>query len=268
MAAQSPENAGDYIQHHLENLTYDFSTGTFQGAREGFWVLHLDTLAISFILGAASLWWLARLSRRASPGVPGRLQCAVEMLFEMVQGQVRDIFHGQSPLVAPLALTIFIWVLLMNAMDLVPVDLLPKLLGLVNINYVKAVPTNDINLTLALSLSVFFLIIFYNIKIKGPISLAREIMFAPFGKNPLIVPINIGFRLIEELTKPVSLSLRLFGNLFAGEMIFLLIAVLPFYIQWMLGIPWAIFHILIIVLQAFIFMVLTIVYLSMAHESH
>ena len=268
MAANNPENAGEYIQHHLENLTYDFSTGSFQGAQEGFWVLHLDTLIVSALLGTAAFGWMARLSRRASPGIPGRLQCAVEMLFEMVESQVKDIFHGESPLVAPLALTIFTWVLLMNAMDLVPVDLFPQLLGLARIGYVKAVPTTDINLTLALALSVFFLIIFYNIKVKGPVALTREIMFAPFGKNPLIIPINVGFRLIEELTKPISLSLRLFGNLFAGEMIFLLIAVLPFYAQWVLGVPWAIFHILIIVLQAFIFMVLTIVYLSMAHESH
>jgi F-type H+-transporting ATPase subunit a len=206
------------------------------------------------------------VARRVTAGVPGKLQAAVEILLEMVQSQVKDTFHGESALVGPLALTIFAWVFAINAMDLLPVDLMSTLGGLVGIHFWKVVPTTDPNHTFAMSLTVFFLCYFYNFKIKGFGGFTHEVLAAPFGIKA--APFNLIFRIIEDLAKPVSLSLRLFGNMYAGEMVFILIGLLPFYLQWILGAPWAIFHILIITLQAFIFMILTIIYLSMAHESH
>jgi len=245
-----------YITHHLTNL---------QGG-EGFWTFNIDTLFFSAVLGLIvfGTFWLA--ARKANAGVPGGLQNFVEMVVEMVDNQVKDSFHGKSVLIAPLALTIFVWVFVMNAMDLLPVDLLPSVAAAMGIHYLKVVPTTDLNLTFGMSLSVFFLIYFFSIKIKGIKGFAHEVMFAPFGKY--LVPVNILFRIIEDIAKPISLALRLFGNMYAGEMVFILIALLPWYMQWLLGAPWAIFHILIITLQAFVFMMLTIVYLSMAHESH
>ena len=177
---------------------------------------------------------------------------------------VKESFHGDSRLIAPLSLTIFVWVFLMNFMDLIPVDLLPRLLSLVGVEHFKAVPTADPMMTFGLSIPVFFLIVFYNFKIKGFKKLGIEVLSRPFGWY--LIPINIVFRLIEEVVKPISLSLRLFGNLFAGELIFILIALLPFWAQWLPGGIWAVFHILIILIQAFIFMILVIVYMDMAHQ--
>ena len=255
--AETGSSASEYIQHHLTNL----SVG------EGFWTFHLDTLAFSFILGMIILFLFRFAARRATSDVPGSIQNFVEILVDFVDTQVKDTFHGRSELIAPLALTIFVWVFLMNFMDLIPVDLLPAAANAAGIHYLRVVPTTDVNATFAMSITVFALIIFYSLKIKGPLGFAKELALSPFNKW-YFIPFNLVLKLVEELAKPVSLALRLFGNLYAGELIFILIALLPWYLQFLLGWPWAVFHILIITLQAFIFMVLTIVYLSMAHEDH
>jgi F-type H+-transporting ATPase subunit a len=247
-------SATDYIVHHLTNLTVG----------QGFWTLHLDTLIFSVVLGLVFFFVFRRAAVRATAGVPGGLQNFVEILVEFADRQVKDTFHGRSELIAPLALTIFCWVFLWNFMDLVPVDLLPLFAGWVGVPYLRVVPSTDMNATFGLSLTVLVLIIFYSFKIKGPIGYAKEFLTHPFG--PYLFPANLLLNIVELLAKPLSLSLRLFGNLYAGEMIFILIALLPWWIQPLLSWPWAVFHILIITLQAFIFMVLTIVYLSMAHE--
>jgi F-type H+-transporting ATPase subunit a len=248
--------ASGYIVHHLTPL----STG------EGFWTVHLDTLFFSGFLGAFFLFWFRLAATRATSGVPGGLQNFAEMLVEFIDTQVKDSFHGKSALIAPLALTIFVWVFLMNLMDLLPVDLLPWLGSMMGLEYLRVVPSTDLNATFAMSISVFILIIFYSIKIKGVIGFGKELAFQPFG--PWLLPFNLLLKVVEEIAKPISLGLRLFGNLYAGELIFILIALLPWWGQWLLSFPWAVFHILIITLQAFIFMVLTVVYLSMAHEDH
>ena len=248
--------ATGYIIHHLTPLSIG----------EGFWSFHLDTLFFSIVVGAVLIFVFKTAAAKATSGVPGPLQNFVEMIVEFVDTQVKDSFHSRSPLIAPLALTIFVWVFLMNFMDLFPVDLLPGLASLMGIDYLRVVPSTDLNATFAMSISVFVLIIFYSVKVKGFIGFGKELLFTPFG--PWLMPFNLLLKLVEELAKPISLGLRLFGNLYAGELIFILIALLPWYIQPLLSLPWAIFHILIITLQAFIFMVLTIVYLSLAHEDH
>ncbi len=260
----APITSQEYIQHHLFNLQLNLHNFTLSNG--GFWTLNLDTMIVSIFFGLVFVipfYWIAS---RIDAGVPGKFQNFVETILEFVDNTVKETFHGKSPLVAPLALTIFIWVFLMNFMDLLPVDLLPRIMALCGFHNFKSVPTADLSTTFALSLSVFILIIFYNVKIKG-FGLIKEILTKPFG--PWLFPINFILRLIEECTRPISLSLRLFGNMFAGELIFILIAaLLPWWIQWVPGGIWAIFHILIISIQAFIFMMLTIIYLSMAHESH
>ncbi len=256
---------GDYIEHHLQQLAFNLKTLSF-GSGQGFWTIHLDTLGVSFLLGALFLLVFRLAARKAVSGVPGRLQNFLEMLIEFVQGLVKESFHGRNELIGPLALTIFVWVFLMNLMDLIPVDLIPRIAAEMGVPYFRAVPTADLNMTFALAISVFFLILYYNFKIKGPIGFSKEVLSKPFGIY--LFPLNIIFRIIEEVSRPISLALRLFGNLFAGELIFILIALLPWWIQWTVGGVWAIFHILIIAIQAFIFMMLTIVYISLAHESH
>lgn len=196
--------------------------------------------------------------------MPSGLQNFVEMILEFIDDSVKDSFNGKNPLIAPLSLTIFVWIVLMNTMDLVPVDYIPHLGQLIGIPYLKVVPTTDPNMTFAMAFGVFFLIIFYSIKVKGPGGFFAELAFHPFPK--FLMPFNLFLELVSLISKPISLALRLFGNMYAGEMIFILIAMLPFGLQWTLSVPWAIFHILIVILQAFIFMTLTIVYLSMAHE--
>jgi F-type H+-transporting ATPase subunit a len=257
----SGQTTSEYIQHHLTNLSSVH-------ADKGFWSIHIDTLLVSAVLGLIvfGTMWLA--ARKATSGVPGGLQNFVEMVIEMVDSQVKDTFHGKSELIAPLALTIFVWIFAMNAMDVIPVDLLPYIAHLMGVEHLKIVPSTDLNATFAMSISVFFLIYFYSLKIKGFGGFTKEILYAPFGRNPLLIPVNVLFRIVEDVAKPISLALRLFGNMYAGEMVFILIALLPWYLQWMLGAPWAIFHLLIITLQAFVFMMLTVVYLSMAHEDH
>ncbi len=254
MSESSAHSATDYIVHHLQPLSIG----------EGFWTVHLDTLAVSFVLGVLFLWPFYRVAKSATSDVPGPMQNFVEALFEFVDTQVKDSFHGHNPLIAPLALTIFVWVLLWNLMDLVPVDLVPEIMAALGIEYFKLVPSTDMNATFGLSISVLLLVLFYSFKVKGAKGFGKEVLTHPFGI--WLAPANVLLYLIETLAKPISLGLRLFGNLYAAELIFILIALLPWYLQWTLGLPWAIFHILVVPLQAFIFMVLTIVYLSMAHE--
>ncbi|PJC85138.1 F0F1 ATP synthase subunit A [Vibrio sp. HA2012] len=258
MSASGVQTPQEYIGHHL----------TFLSSGEGFWSINIDSMVISVLLGAGFLWLFYRLAKRATSGVPGKLQCFVEILMEFVQGTVKDVFHGRSVLIAPLALTIFVWVFLMNLMDLIPVDFLPHAAGLMGIHYLRVVPTADVNITLSMALGVFGLILFYSFKIKGPVGFAKELTLQPFN-HWAFIPINLILEGVTLLSKPVSLGLRLFGNMYAGELIFILIAgLLPWWSQWILSVPWAIFHILVITLQAFIFMVLTIVYLSQASEDH
>lgn len=277
-AAEGSSGGGsvEYIQHHLTNYCVgNCDPVTHQPA--GFWALNVDTVFFSVLLGAIMVLVSYSLSKRLTDGVPGGFQNFVETIIDFVQGQVRDTFPGHNPLIAPLALTIFVWVWLMNFMDLIPVDLLPLIGSWFGIHYLKVVPTTDLNTTMALSLSVFVLIVFYSIKVKGLAGYIKVFLFHPFGK--FLVPVNIVMTAIEELAKPLSLGLRLFGNLFAGELVFMLIALLSggavlgaalliwFPLQVVLDVGWLLFHILIITLQAFIFMVLTIVYLGMAHTS-
>lgn len=256
--------SADYIHEHLTRLTLNLHTGHLGNG--GFWTLNLDTLGLSILLGIIFLTAFYFAARKASSGVPGRWQNCVEMLIDWIDGTVKDVFHGENKLIGPLALTIFVWVFLMNFMDLIPVDFLPKILSWFGILHFRSVPTSDPMATFAMSLTVFFMIIYYNLKVKGFGGLSKEILTAPFG--PWLFPLNIFFRLLEEFVKPLSLALRLFGNLFAGELVFILIAIMPWWIQWVVGGVWSIFHILIILIQAFIFMMLTVVYISMAHDTH
>ncbi len=262
----APQTSSEYIAHHLTNLKLDLTTMQIDSHASGFWVLHVDSLFFSIVLGFLFLFFFRLAAKRATAGVPTGLQNFVELMVEFVDTQVKDTFSGKSNLVAPLALTIFVWVFLMNFMDLIPVDLLPYAATFVGVDYLKVVPTTDPNVTLGMSISVFLLVVFYSFKIKGAGGFAAEFFTHPFGWK--LAPVNFILKMVEELAKPISLGLRLFGNLYAGELIFILIALLPFWAQWALGGPWAIFHILVITLQAFIFMMLTIVYLSMAHEHH
>ena len=264
MSETIPSSA-EYVQHHLQHLMLNLHT--FKLGDGGFWTLNLDTMFISIVLGLVFVglfWYTAKTI--AGDGVPKPLQNAIEIIVEFVDKTVKDSFHGKNALIAPLALTIFMWIFLMNAVDLLPVDLLPTLAHVCGLPYFRSVPTADPNATFGMSIAVFILIIYYNFKIKGIGGLGKEIFTKPFGI--WLFPVNIFFRLLEEFARPLSLSLRLFGNLFAGELIFILVALLPWWIQWTVGGVWAIFHILIIAIQAFIFMMLTIVYLTMAHEKH
>jgi len=271
-----------YIKHHLQNLTFGqlpdghwgFAQDAAQAKAMGFWAIHVDTLFFSLATGLLFLWFFARVAKRATAGVPGGAQNFAEWIVEFIDQNVRGSFSAKNDLVGPLALTIFIWIFLMNAMDLVPIDYLPWLVQSIaalfgadpHHVYLRVVPSTDPNATFGMSLAVFALIIYYGIKIKGLGGFLGELAFQPFGK--LGAPVNLVLEGVGLIAKPISLSLRLFGNMYAGEMIFILIALLPFWIQWTLSLPWAIFHILIITLQAFIFMTLTVVYLDMAHQEH
>lgn len=263
MTAKITDNAS-YVQHHLEHLQLNLHNFTF--SKDGFLTLNLDTWLISLIVGLIFFGLFRLAAVRMTSGVPGKLQNFIETIVEFVDKTVSETFHGHSILIAPLALTIFVWIFLMNLVDLLPIDVIPRIAEATGAPYFRAVPTADPNATFGMSIAVFLLIIFYNIKIKGFRGFAKEALTFPFGVY--LAPLNVAFRTLEEVVKPISLAFRLFGNLFAGELIFILVALLPWYIQWTLGGVWAIFHILIIAIQAFIFMMLTIVYLSMAHESH
>lgn len=284
--------ASEYIVHHLQNLTfgklpagferYDGSVLTnsawilahnsAEAKAMGFWAFHLDSLFWSVFLGLVFIGLFRLVAQRATSGVPGGLQNAIESIVEFVDGSVRDTFHGKNDMIAPLALTIFVWVFLMNLMDLMPVDWIPGLASAMGIPYMKVVPSTDPNITLGMSLTVFALILFYSVKVKGFAGFIGELTLHPFNSpnkavQALLIPINFLLESVTLLAKPISLALRLFGNLYAGELIFILIALVG-YFQVPLHFGWAVFHILVITLQAFIFMMLTIVYLSLAHEDH
>ncbi|GGF64432.1 F0F1 ATP synthase subunit A [Alteromonas lipolytica] len=274
----SEYTTSEYIKHHLTNASMCTTDSgiAFNAncADAGFWVWHIDTLAWSIGLGFLFLFLFRSAAKKATTGVPTKWQAFVEMVIEFVDDNVKSTFHGKSDLIAPLALTIFVWVLLMNLMDLVPVDVIPTISGLIGESvgvdahhvYNKAVPTTDLNLTFALALGVFVLIIFYSIKIKGVGGFIKELTMQPFN-HPAFIPVNFILETVTLLARPLSLALRLFGNLYASELIFILIATIG-YFQLPLHFAWAVFHILVLPLQAFIFMMLTIVYLSLASEDH
>jgi F-type H+-transporting ATPase subunit a len=280
-AAETP-SANEYIVHHLGFLSNKEAQGIVD-----FSVIHWDSVFFAILLAivfGGSFYIAAREATRSGAAVPGKFQNFVELIVEFVDTQVKDTFQGSSRLIAPLALTIFCWVFLFNFMDLIPVDLLPALAHGAGLPHLKVVPSTDINVTFGLSLTVFALIIFFNIKMKGAGGYLKSLLLHPFG--PWLMPFNLLLGIVETIAKPISLALRLFGNLYAGEMIFLLIALLTLsagfgalvsiggwvgiFFQIFLGIVWALFHILVITLQAFIFMMLTIVYLAQAseHEEH
>ncbi|MCX7149117.1 MAG: F0F1 ATP synthase subunit A [Rhodocyclales bacterium] len=285
MAAEHAPNASEYIVHHLTHLN---SLGHKQAALVDWTVFHLDSLFWSVTLGLLAVLILSRAAAKATSGVPGRFQAAVEILIEMVESQSKSIVHGDRTFIAPLALTVFVWIFFMNAMDLLPVDLLPNIwawmFGMAGHDsshaYMRVVPTADLNATLGMSLGVLLLCIYYSIKIKGLGGWIHELFTAPFGSHPLLYPINFAMQMIEFVAKTVSHGMRLFGNMYAGELIFMLIALMGAAwagtfgsgLLWLGGVfagtIWAIFHILIITLQAFIFMMLTLVYIGQAHETH
>ena len=272
------EASGGYIQHHLKNLQVCKVDGewVWNDCAGNFWAMNVDSMFFSVFLGLLFLWMFRKVAKNASVGKPGKLQACVEIVVGIVDTSVRETFHGKSKLIAPLALTIFVWVFMMNLMDLIPVDLLPGVASLVGIPYLKVVPTTDVNITFGMSLSVFVLILFFTIRSKGVGGFIRELTMHPIapptkGLGLIAAPIIIAFNFILEtvslLAKPLSLSLRLFGNMFAGELIFILIAMIGWY-QLPLHFMWAVFHLLIVTLQAYIFMMLTVVYLSLAIEEH
>ena len=282
MAAEGghgPQTSGDYITHHLQNLQVC-------KAETGEWVwnqcagnpmaINVDSMFWSVFLGLIFVVLFRGVAKKSSVGKPTKFQAFVEIIVEFVDSSVKDTFHGKSRLIAPLGLTIFVWVFLMNLMDLIPVDWIPLAAGAAGIPYMKVVPTTDVNITFGMSIAVFVLIIFYTIKNKGVTGFIAELTLHPIapptrGVGLIAAPFIIAFNFILEsvalLAKPVSLSLRLFGNMFAGELIFILIALLGLW-QLPLHFGWAVFHVLIVTLQAFIFMMLTIVYLSLASEAH
>lgn len=280
MASAEAQTSAEYIRHHLTNLTYgrhpDGSWGLAHSAEEaeamGFWSVHVDSMAWSIGLGLVFLALFRRAARRATAGVPGGLQNFVEMIVDFIDETVDSIFSHKNPLIAPLALTIFVWVFLMNLMDLVPVDWVPELAKLLGVHYMKIVPSTDPNITMAMALSVFVLILYYSFKCKGVGGFLAELSFHPFPSK-LLAPVNFVLEFVTLVAKPLSLGLRLFGNLYAGEMIFVLIA-LMFSAGFIFALAggvfqfvWAAFHLIVITLQAFVFAVLTVVYLAQAHEA-
>ena len=271
------ESSSEYIQHHLTNLTYGrhpdgtwgFASTAQEAADMGFIAINVDSMGWAIGLGILFCAVFRIAASRATAGIPGKLQNAVEMLVDFIDDTVSSIFSHRNELIAPLALTILVWVFLMNLMDLVPVDWIPQLAHALGVPYMKIVPTTDPNVTMGMALTVFALILFYSIRQKGPVGFLKELAFHPFPK--ILAPVNFILEGVTLLAKPLSLGLRLFGNLYAGEMIFILIALM--YSGWMIGVfggvlqwAWAVFHVLIIILQAFIFAVLTVVYLAQAYE--
>ena len=266
--AGKEQTSGEYLAHHLQNLQLCKADGewVWNQCAGNFWAINVDSMFWAIVLGLLFVFLFRKVAKRAETGVPSRFQAAIEMIVEFVDTSVKETFHGKSDLIAPLALTIFVWVFFMNLMDLIPVDWLPLTAHAIGIPYMKVVPTTDVNITFAMALSVFALIIFYTIKYKGVGGFVKELTLQPFN-HWAAIPVNLILEGVALLAKPLSLSLRLFGNLFAGELIFILIALIGIW-QLPLHFMWAVFHILVIVLQAFIFMMLTIVYLSLAAEEH
>lgn len=282
-------SAGEYIVHHLQHLqkTIPGFESTKQTAVVDFGIINIDSIFFSVLLGVIGCWLLWLGARKATSGVPGRFQAAVELLVEMVDQQAKGIVHNAASrkLVAPLALTVFVWIFLMNFMDMLPVDLIPHIWHTVGPalgfkDYMRVVPTADLSITMGLSLGVLVTCLVYNVKIKGAGGWAHELVSAPFGAKWYLAPINLAMQLIEFIAKTVSHGMRLFGNMYAGELIFMLIALMGG--AWALnatgiglalmhivaGTAWTIFHILVIVLQAFVFMMLTLVYIGQAHDAH
>lgn len=269
-AGQAPQNAGEYIGHHLTNLRFG----------EGFWTFHLDTILMGWFTGLLGIGVFYLVARGATAGVPGRVQGFIELIVEFVDDTVKGVFPGERKFLAPLALTIFVWVFMMNLMDLLPIDWVATVTGAAGLPYWKPVPTTDLNTTFAMSLTIFLLTIFFSFKAKGAGGFVHELFTAPFGSHPVLWIPNLLLNIIEYLAKPVSLAMRLFGNMYAGELIFMLLGLLGTLAAATLGGAiagaaagvlywgWAVFHILIILLQAFIFMVLSCVYIAMAHEHH
>ncbi len=279
------EDAAGYIKHHLTNLTYGpkpdgtwgFAENAEQASEMGFWAIHVDSIFWSVVLGALFCLLFRVAAKKATAGIPGGLQNGVEMIVDFIDDTTSSIFQHTNSLIAPMALTIFVWVFLLNLMDLVPVDWIPWVAGELGIHYMKVVPSTDPNVTLGMAFSVFGLIILYSITQKGVGGFVKELTCHPFAvtaRSPvtwLFIPVNLVLETVTLIAKPVSLGLRLFGNLYAGEMIFILIALL--YGGWVLSLAggvlqwaWAVFHVLVITLQAFIFAVLTVVYLAQAHD--
>lgn len=274
------KTTADYITHHLTNLTYGqlpdgtwgFAHSATEASQMGFWSINVDSMAWSIALGLVFAVIFRKVAASATADVPGGLQCFVEMVVEFIDETTNSIFQYKNDLIAPLAMTIFVWVFLMNLMDLVPVDWLPELALLLGVSHMKVVPSTDPNITMAMALTVFALILYYSIKCKGAIGFLKELTLHPFP-SIFAIPVNFLLEFVSLIAKPLSLGLRLFGNMYAGEMIFILIALMfgggiGFFIfggilQWV----WAVFHVLVITLQAFIFAVLTVVYLAQAHES-
>jgi len=281
MAAEGghgPQSSGDYIAHHLQNLQVCKVDGAWvwNECAGNPMAINVDSMFFSVLLGLIFAWIFGRAAKNFSKDKPGKFQIAIEGVIGFIDASVKDTFHGKSSLIAPLGLTIFVWVFFMNLMDLIPVDWLPEVGLMLGVPYLKVVPTTDVNITFGMSIAVFFLIIFYTIKNKGIGGFIGELTLHPIapptkGAGLIAAPFIIAFNFILEsvalLAKPLSLSLRLFGNMFAGELIFILIAILGIW-QLPLHFAWAVFHILIVTLQAFIFMMLTIVYLSLASEKH
>ncbi len=256
-----------YIQHHLQNLTAPVGNG------EGmFWHIHVDTFLTAVLMGLVIVvaFWMG--TRKATAGVPGKWQAFVEICLEFVDRQAKDTYHGKSKLVTPIAITIFFWILLMNLLKMIPADFIAKPLEMAGVHYWKPVPTADVNATLGMAFSVFFLMLFFALKSKGLLGFIKEFLTAPFGK--WMMPFNLILNIVEWLSKPISLAMRLFGNMFGGEIVFLLIwvlggaSLLGVLGGGVLGLGWMLFHLLVIPLQAFIFMMLSIVYLSLAEDDH
>ncbi|MDP2145026.1 MAG: F0F1 ATP synthase subunit A [Gallionella sp.] len=287
VAHEAAHTSGDYIKHHLQNLTYgqlpDGTWGVAHSAEEakamGFWALNLDTLIMSFLLGAVFMFMFYRAAKTASAGVPNCLQNFCEWALEFIDNSVRGSFTGKNAMIGPLALTIFFWVFSMNLMDLIPIDWVPGLMAMMGVPFFKVVPSTDPNATFGMAIGVFALVLYYSVKMKGLGGFMGELTLQPFGKWGM--PVNFLLEGVNLIAKPISLALRLFGNMYAGEMIFILIALMGgawagftmsgvtlFGSQILLSLGWAIFHILIVTLQAFIFMTLTVVYLDMAHQEH
>lgn len=289
--------ATEYIQHHLQNLTYGrlpagfervdahghplevlteptwtFAMTAAEAKEMGFWAIHVDSMFWSVLLGFVFVLLFRFVAKNATSGVPGKLQNVIETIVEFIDTSVRESFHGKNPMIAPLALTIFVWIFFMNLMDLIPVDWIPGLATLAGIPYMKVVPSTDPNITMSMSISVFLLMLYFWVKVKGVSGLFSDLALHPFSSNNpvakvILIPVNLLLETVSLLAKPVSLGLRLFGNMYAGELIFILIAMIG-YAQLPLHFGWAVLHILVITLQAYIFMTLTVVYLSSVHEEH
>jgi F-type H+-transporting ATPase subunit a len=278
-AGHGPQTSGDYITHHLQNLQVckdEAGEWVWNQCAGNMGAINVDSMFWSVFLGLLFVVLFRNVAKKTSAEKPGRFQAFVEIVVDFVDTSVKDTFQGKSKLIAPLGLTIFVWVFLMNLMDLVPVDWIPMVASAAGIPYMKVVPTTDVNITFGMSIAVFFLIIIYTHMAKGPLGLIKDLTLHPIapptkGLGLIAAPFIIAFNLVLEtvslIAKPISLSLRLFGNMFAGELIFILIALIGYW-QLPLHFGWAVFHILIVTLQAFIFMMLTIVYLSLASESH